>query len=169
MIRLISGLYMAISTGTVVSLIFLVNVSKRAAAISWFICFLVGMYLNPFDPSEKKKDALYLRVQSGTVVTAILGWIIICILRTYTSKEVTLLGCAICFLIGMYFDPVGKKDAKERKNPSRDSGRYHNSSYRYRDSLDDDPWLGYSVNEKYSIDYSRIDGYNDNGGDDGDY
>lgn len=166
--RLLSGLMMALSTGTVVGVAFLMTVSKRAAAIAWVSCFLIGMCFDPLDPDTKKADKIYLRVQSGTLVTAIIGWIVIIVVATKVSNTAALIAWGICFLIGMYFDPVGKKEARDRE--------YESSRKKYSDDRSRDRYHGWDdydrnyvlLDDLYSADYNKIDGF-DNDGDDGDY
>lgn len=162
-LRLVNGLAMAFSTGTVVGFALLMTVSKTAAEIAWVSCGLLGMCFDFLGPRKDKMYAIYLRIQSGTLVTAIIGWIVIIVVATKLSNTAALIAWGICFLIGMYFDPVGKKDARDRTKTYRDPERYHNSSYRYRQH--ESEW-DYPIDEGYSIDYNKIDGFD--GGDDGD-
>lgn len=161
--RLLSGLMLALSTGTVAGFAFLMTVSKRAAEIAWVSCFLIGMCLDLFEPEKNKTYDIYWRIQSGTLVTAIIGWIVIIVVQTKLSNVAALIAWGICFLIGMYFDPVGKKVARDRKYESTRK-KYSEDRYRREYDYDENYVL---LDDLYSADYNKIDGFDS--GDDGDY
>lgn len=165
--RLVTGLMMAFSTGTVVGVALLMTVSKRAAAIAWVSCFLFGLCLDFLDPGKNKTYAIYCRIQSGTLVTAIIGWIVIIVVSSKISNVAALIAWALCFLIGMLFDPVGKKAARDQRYESTRKKYSDNRSrdrYRREDDYDGNYVL---LDDLYSADYNKIDGFD--GGDDGDY
>ncbi|MDO5304083.1 MAG: hypothetical protein Q4E87_00735 [bacterium] len=167
-LRLVNGLAMAFSTGTVVGFALLMTVSKTAAEIAWVSCGLLGMCFDFLGPRKDKMYTIYLRIQSGTLVTAIIGWIVIIVVATKVSNTAALIAWGICFLIGMYFDPVGKKEARDRE--------YESSRKKYSDDRSRDRYHGWDdydrnyvlLDDLYSADYNKIDGF-DNDGDDGDY